>query len=170
MSFVSAKYKVAKREWQGIDIEIYYDAKHQVNVEMMLDAVQRSLIYYTENFGPYMHNQCRIIEFPRYATFAQAFPGTMPYSESFGFVVNLEDEKENNMRIFLNLGHTFAHAYESCLGFSKKLNHGEAVIIGIKNSIEFSKKQSLINNKSYKFIKNHIKVTISSKMTILTLL
>ena len=67
-----------------------------------------------------------------------------------------KDETEKNLRKVLNLGHTFAHAYESCLGFSKKLNHGEAVIIGIKNSIEFSKKQSLINNKSYKFIKNHI--------------
>ena len=67
-----------------------------------------------------------------------------------------KDETEKSLRKVLNLGHTFAHAYESCLGFSKKLNHGEAVIIGIKNSIEFSKKQSLINNKSYKFIKNHI--------------
>ena len=67
-----------------------------------------------------------------------------------------KDETEKNLRKVLNLGHTFAHAYESCLGFSKKLNHGEAVIIGIKNSIEFSKKQNLINIKSYKSIKNHI--------------
>ena len=67
-----------------------------------------------------------------------------------------KDETEKNLRKVLNLGHTFAHAYESCLGFSKKLNHGEAVIIGINNSIEFSKKQNLINIKSYKSIKNHI--------------
>ena len=67
-----------------------------------------------------------------------------------------KDETEKNLRKVLNLGHTFAHAYESCLGFSKRLNHGEAVIIGIKNSIEFSKKQNLINIKSYNFIKNHI--------------
>ena len=74
MSFVSAKYEVAKRKWQGIDIEIYYDAKHHVNIEMMLDAVERSLAYYTENFGPYMHKQCRIIEFPRYAIFCTSLP------------------------------------------------------------------------------------------------
>tara|TARA_A100000164_G_scaffold369559_1_gene394344 strand:- start:22 stop:1128 length:1107 start_codon:yes stop_codon:yes gene_type:complete len=67
-----------------------------------------------------------------------------------------KDENEKNLRKVLNLGHTFAHAYESCLGFTKKLNHGEAVIIGIKNAIEFSKKQNLINDKSYKLIKNHI--------------
>ena len=67
-----------------------------------------------------------------------------------------KDETENNLRKVLNLGHTFAHAYEGCLGFTKKINHGEAVIIGIKNSIEFSKKQNLINTKSYKLIQNHI--------------
>ena len=38
------------------------------------------------------------------------------------------DEKEKNFRKILNLGHTFAHAYESALGYSKKLNHGEAVV------------------------------------------
>jgi len=96
-SFMSAKFEVKTRKWQGVDIEIYYDSKHPQNVDMMLDAVERSLDYYTKNFGPYMHKQCRIIEFPRYATFAQAFPGTMPYSEAIGFVINLEDEEENNV-------------------------------------------------------------------------
>ncbi|MAJ50303.1 MAG: hypothetical protein CMB82_01650 [Flammeovirgaceae bacterium] len=110
MSFISAKYEVAKRKWEGIDIEIYYDAKHHVNIEMMLDAVERSLAYYTENFGPYMHKHCRIIEFPRYATFAQAFPGTMPYSEALGFVVNLEDETENNV-IDAVIAHEMAHQW-----------------------------------------------------------
>jgi len=59
----------------------------------MLDAIQKSLEYYTTNFGPYYHKQARIIEFPRYSTFAQAFPGTMPYSESFGFIIDLEEEE-----------------------------------------------------------------------------
>ena len=67
-----------------------------------------------------------------------------------------KDEEENNLRKVLNLGHTFAHAYESCLGFSKKLNHGEAVIIGIKNAIKFSKKQNLLNKNSYNSIIEHI--------------
>ena len=31
-----------------------------------------------------------------------------------------KDEGEKNYRKVLNLGHTFAHAYESALGFSKK--------------------------------------------------
>jgi hypothetical protein len=109
-SFMSADYEIAKRKWNGVDIEVYYDKKHDVNIEMMLDAVERSLVYYTENFGPYYHKQCRIIEFPRYATFAQAFPGTMPYSEGFGFITNLEDETENNV-IDAVIAHEMAHQW-----------------------------------------------------------
>ena len=67
-----------------------------------------------------------------------------------------KDETEKNLRKILNLGHTFAHAYESKLGFSNKLNHGEAVIIGLRNAISFSKKYKIINNKSYNLIINHI--------------
>ena len=41
----------------------------------MMKSMQKSLDYYTKNFGPYAHKQARIIEFPRVASFAQAFPG-----------------------------------------------------------------------------------------------
>ena len=33
------------------------------------------------------------------------------------------DEKEKNLRKILNLGHTFAHAYEAALSYSKKLRN-----------------------------------------------
>tara|TARA_R110002050_G_scaffold123023_5_gene241623 strand:- start:4040 stop:7621 length:3582 start_codon:yes stop_codon:yes gene_type:complete len=109
-SFMSADYELKKRKWNGIDIEVYYDEKHPENVDMMLDAVERSLAYYTKNFGPYFHKQCRIIEFPRYASFAQAFPGTMPYSEAIGFIINLEDETENNV-VDAVIAHEMAHQW-----------------------------------------------------------
>jgi len=109
-SFVSADYEVATREWRGISLEVYYDRKHDDNVEMMLDAIQASLEYYTKNFGPYTHQQARIIEFPRYATFAQAFPGTMPYSEAFGFIIDLEDTTKNNV-INAVIAHEMAHQW-----------------------------------------------------------
>ena len=109
-AFISGRFEVARRKWKGIDLEVYYDAKHAYNVEGMLDAIQRSLEYYTENFGPYYHKQARIIEFPRYATFAQAFPGTMPYSEGFGFITNLEDEEGNNV-VDAVIAHEMAHQW-----------------------------------------------------------
>tara|TARA_B100001109_G_scaffold51624_1_gene41501 strand:+ start:660 stop:1763 length:1104 start_codon:yes stop_codon:yes gene_type:complete len=67
-----------------------------------------------------------------------------------------KDVNEKNLRKILNFGHTFGHAYEATLGYSKKLNHGEAVILGIKSASEFSFKKKLLKLKDYKIIKNHL--------------
>ena len=71
-------------------------------------------------------------------------------------IVVEKDESEKNFRKVLNLGHTFAHAYESTLGFSKKLNHGEAVILGIKSAAEFSYKKKMLSKEKLNIIINHI--------------
>ncbi|MBD1134837.1 3-dehydroquinate synthase [Pelagibacterales bacterium SAG-MED47] len=70
-----------------------------------------------------------------------------------------KDEKEKNFRKILNFGHTFAHAYEATLGYSKKLNHGEAVLLGMKSALNFSLKEKLLENHEYKSIINHIKIS-----------
>ena len=67
------------------------------------------------------------------------------------------DEKEISIRKILNFGHTFAHAYEATLGYSKKLNHGEAVILGIKTAAKFSLSNNILNNKEFNLIENHLK-------------
>ena len=67
-----------------------------------------------------------------------------------------KDEKEKNLRKILNLGHTFAHAYEAKLSYSKKLNHGEAVILGIISSAKFSFKNGILKKKDYEEIVQHI--------------
>ena len=66
------------------------------------------------------------------------------------------DEKEKNLRKTLNLGHTFGHGFEAAIGYSKKLNHGEAIILGILTSIRFSKKNKIIKNKDFVSINNHL--------------
>ena len=66
-------------------------------------------------------------------------------------------KKEKNLRKVLNFGHTFAHAYEASLGYSKKLNHGEAVLLGINTAIKFSNKNKCLNQKDYHSIINHFK-------------
>ena len=67
------------------------------------------------------------------------------------------DEKEVSLRKILNFGHTFAHAYEATLGYSKKLNHGEAVILGIKTAIKFSLSKNILNTRDFTLIENHLK-------------
>ena len=66
------------------------------------------------------------------------------------------DEKEMGTRKILNFGHTFAHAYEATLGYSKKLNHGEAVILGIKTAAKFSLLNNILNIKEFNLIENHL--------------
>jgi len=66
------------------------------------------------------------------------------------------DEKETGIRKVLNFGHTFAHAYEATLGYSKKLNHGEAVILGIKTAAKFSLSNNILNIKEFNLIENHL--------------
>jgi ABC-2 type transport system permease protein len=111
-SFISAKYEVARKKWKGIDLEVYYDKQHAYNVPNMLKSMQKSLEYYTANFGPYYHKQCRIIEFPRYSSFAQAFPGTMPYSEGIGFITDLRDVKKDDIdQVYYVTAHEMGHQY-----------------------------------------------------------
>jgi ABC-2 type transport system permease protein len=109
-SFISARYVVAREEWNGIKVEVYYIPEHPWNVPRMMNSIKKSLAYYTENFGPYYHKEARIIEFPRVAQFAQAFPGTMPYSESIGFIANLEHPDDIDM-VFYVVAHEMAHQW-----------------------------------------------------------
>ncbi len=74
-------------------------------------------------------------------------------------IVIEKDEKEKGLRKILNFGHTFAHAYEATLGYSKKLNHGEAVILGIKTALNFSLKHKLLKKAEHKSIINHILIS-----------
>ena len=68
-----------------------------------------------------------------------------------------KDENERNLRKTLNFGHTFAHAYEASMGYSKKLNHGEAVILGIYSALKFSLKNKIMNLSEYNLIIAHLK-------------
>ena len=67
-----------------------------------------------------------------------------------------KDEREINLRKTLNYGHTFAHAFESALGYTNKLNHGEAVLLGILTASKFSYKEKLLAKKELGLIENHI--------------
>ncbi len=110
-SYLSARYAVTKDRWNDVAIEIYHDPRHAWNVERMITAVKASLDYFTKNFGPYQHRQVRIVEFPRYARFAQSFPNTIPFSESIGFIARLDDKPESIDYVFYVTAHEVAHQW-----------------------------------------------------------
>lgn len=109
-AYLSARWKVKKGMYKDIPIEVYYDEKHPYNVDRMIESVQKSLAYYEANFTPYQHQQVRIIEFPGYSSFAQAFANTIPYSESIGFIADLRD-KEDIDYVFYVTAHEIAHQW-----------------------------------------------------------
>ncbi len=111
-SFMSARYEVAREKWNGIDLEVYYIPEHSYNVENMKTSLKKSLAYYTREFGPYFQKQARIIEFPRYSSFAQAFAGTMPYSEGIGFIYDLREVEEDKIDMaFYVVAHEMGHQW-----------------------------------------------------------
>ena len=66
-----------------------------------------------------------------------------------------KDERERNLRKVLNFGHTFAHSFEASLKYTKKLNHGEAVLMGMKCAIKFSQQIKCISkNDAIRLIKH----------------
>ena len=67
-----------------------------------------------------------------------------------------KDEKEMGLRKILNFGHTFAHAYEASLNFSKNLNHGEAVILGIKSALKFSFEKKIFKKDQFNLMSYHL--------------
>ena len=111
-SFISANFEVERKKWNGVDLEVYYIKEHKYNVPNMIKSLEKSLEYYTTNFGPYRHKQCRIIEFPRYSSFAQAFPGTMPYSEGIGFIADLREVTTDDIdQVYYVVAHEMGHQY-----------------------------------------------------------
>lgn len=110
-SFLSAKYEVKKDKWKDVNIEVYYNKGHEYNLDRMIKSVKKSLDYFTKNFSPYQHRQVRIIEFPRYNSFAQAFPNTIPFSESIGFIAKVEDDPEKIDVPFYVTAHEVAHQW-----------------------------------------------------------
>ncbi|MBL4597005.1 MAG: hypothetical protein JKX99_10565 [Robiginitomaculum sp.] len=99
-SFLSADYTVAQDVWENpngnnVELAIYHHGPHDYNVPLMLDAMKSSLDTFTSVFGPYQYSQVRIMEFP-YGGFAQAFAGTIPFSENIGFVMDPGDPTDND--------------------------------------------------------------------------
>ncbi|PWF44369.1 M1 family aminopeptidase [Massilia glaciei] len=109
-SYQSAAWEVKKAAWNGLPIEVYYDKKHAYNIDSMVKGTQRALDYYTANFGPYPHKQVRILEFPLYLPFARSFPGTIPFSESLGFISDMRDPTAVD-HVFYVTAHEIAHQW-----------------------------------------------------------
>jgi ABC-2 type transport system permease protein len=109
-SIQSARYALSETEHAGVKLSVFYHPTHKWNVPNIQKALATSLDYYQTNFGPYQFDHARVIEFPGYQSFAQAFAGTMPYSESIGFAADVRDPETIDYVSYVT-AHEFGHQY-----------------------------------------------------------
>lgn len=60
-----------------------------------------------------------------------------------------KDFKESGERMILNFGHTFAHAIETKNNYSKNINHGEAVLMGMMLATKLSYLKKITSKKTF---------------------
>ncbi|NIA56633.1 hypothetical protein HAV22_23700 [Massilia sp. TW-1] len=96
-TFQSARYEVRHDRWQDVTIDVYYQPGHDFNVDRMIRGAKAALEYGTKHFSPYQNRELRIAEFPRYASYAQAAPGTIPFSESVGFIAKVDPDSRKDI-------------------------------------------------------------------------
>ena len=114
INYNSGRYDVTRDTYQGmkgpVAIEVYHIPAHNFDVQNMIDSSKASLAYYEKNYGPYQFQQYRILEYPRYRSFAQSFPNTIPFSEAIGFIDRVEKPEDIDLCYFVT-AHEFAHQW-----------------------------------------------------------
>jgi hypothetical protein len=106
---LSAEYAVRRDTAHGVALSVYYHPTHDVNVDRMMRSMRASLAYYGEQFGPYQYQELRIVEFPRYASFARAHPHTITFSEGGAFLTRVDSGEVD--RTFFVVAHETAHQW-----------------------------------------------------------
>lgn len=109
-SFVSAEYESTHDQWQDVAIDVFYHQEHDYNIDTMIQSIKDSLDYYSREFSAYQYKQVRILEFPSYTKKAQAFAGTIPFSEGIGFIADVRNPEGFNLPYYVT-AHEMAHQW-----------------------------------------------------------
>ena len=110
-AITSGRYAVAKRRQGAVGIELYYHPDHGANVEHMLDTAAASLDVMQSRFGPYPHQQLRIVEIPSYWPMAgYALPETVYVREDRGFLTDSRDPDRPDL-VARRVAHEVAHQW-----------------------------------------------------------
>jgi aminopeptidase N len=111
-SVLSARYRVLRDRWNDVGLAIYYQPGHEYNLARMMKGMKDALTYCTANYSPYQNKTVRIVEFPRYASFAQSLLATIPYSEGIGFIARVDPSNENDIDYpYYVTAHEVAHQW-----------------------------------------------------------
>ena len=101
---VMGRWKVKR----GGGAAVFYDPRHPYNVDEMHDALVAARRWYGEWFAPYPHAELKLSEFPGLATYAQAPPTNITFSEGIGFLTKSEPKSNS---AFWIAAHEAAHQW-----------------------------------------------------------
>lgn len=112
---VSARYDIMRDtaylpDGKPVNLEIFYHKPHTFNLDRFMAAYKDGIDYFSKTYGDFQFRQMRLLEFPRYAGFAQSFPNTVPYSESFGWLADFSDPNSFDYVYFVT-AHELAHQW-----------------------------------------------------------
>lgn len=124
-AFSSAKYTIAKEDYKGISIEVYYDGRHSGNVNELIRVTKNTLDYCQENFSKYPYKVIRYVEISAFAEgfAATAYPTTIYMKENGGFY---GDSSKGNKEDVINqlAGHELSHQWWGSSQFSPEEKEG----------------------------------------------
>ena len=113
-AYLSASFTTRRESYRGpngaVNLEVYYHPAHTYDIDDMLASSRAGLDYFQAQYSPFQFAQYRILEFPRYRSFAQSFPNTVPYSEGIGFIQRMLHQDDVDMTYFVT-AHELAHQW-----------------------------------------------------------
>jgi len=125
----SARYSVRRDHWRDVNLEIYYQPGHEFDLDRMMESMKATLEYCSSNFSRFQFHQERIIEFPRYGTFAESFPNTIPYSEAIGFITYVDSKDPETIDIpFYVTAHEVGHQWWAHQVISANVEGGTSIV------------------------------------------
>jgi len=110
--FVSAEYEIAREEYKGINIEVYYDKKHGYNIRRIIEGVKASLDYSVSNYCPFPYKDVKIVEITDYMSggLARSQPTIFSWREDGGFLSQIDNTEDVDM-VFGICTHEMAHQW-----------------------------------------------------------
>ena len=89
-AIASARYAVRHERWQDVAIDAFHQPGREANVERLVRGASAALDYGARAFGPYRLHDLRLVETPRGAGPAQAFPGLLALPETGAFIAGAD--------------------------------------------------------------------------------
>lgn len=110
-AFNSGVFSLYNTLHKGVNLKVYHHESHTFNLKDMIDGLKASLDYNTYFFGPYQHNEARIIEFPlTEGSYASVMSNSIPTSEVRFILKNKDSDNKVNLSFYVQ-AHELTHQW-----------------------------------------------------------